>query len=36
MAEDINYTPALGVASTLVQATGDAMDYIFDVLVTFP
>ena len=36
MAEDINYTPALGVASTLVQATGDAMDNIFDVLVTFP
>lgn len=33
---DIDYTPALGVASTLVQSTGDVMDNIFDVLITFP
>lgn len=33
---DIDYTPALGVASTLVQSTGDVMSNIFDVLITFP
>ena len=33
---DINYTPGYTPASVLMNCTGDAMDNIFDVLITWP